>query len=169
MILNNIIKSTLCIVIFINILIIDDLTTNYINENLVKLNEQQNYLIINNISNIPLIYISVEDIQYTYSIQFGLIEVKYFINLFDANFNNIKPSRALSLYDIKFLCNIYLYDINKNIFSIANIYNNRLFLCVEYINIKDQINFGVTVYKIDTTKEGIEYYQHFFFSDIIFN
>ena len=169
MILNNIIKITLCIVIFINILIIDDLTTNYINENLVKLNEQQNYLIINNISNIPLIYISVEDIQYTYSIQFGLIEVKYFINLFDANFNNIKPSRALSLYDIKFLCNIYLYDINKNIFSIANIYNNRLFLCVEYINIKDQINFGVTVYKIDTTKEGIEYYQHFFFSDIIFN
>ena len=100
MFLNNIIKNVLCIVTIINIIIIDNLNKNDIIEDLVKLNEQSNYSIINNITSIPLIYINVVDIKYTFSKQFGLIEVKYFINLFDKNFINIKPSRALSLYKL---------------------------------------------------------------------
>ena len=169
MLLNNIIKNAISIIIIINILIINNFNRNDINENLVKLNEQQTYSIINNITNIPLIYINVEDIRYCYSKKFGLIEVKYFINLFDENFKNVKPSRALFLYRLKILCNIYIYDINKNIFSIANIYQNRFFLCVEYINIEDKANFGIKIYKINSTKEEIEYYQQFFFTNIIIN
>ena len=85
-----------------------------------------------NISNIPKIIVNVEGINYSYSRQFGLIEVQYFINLFNGNFHPIKPSQMSSIYGLSLLCNIYITETNQNIYSISNFLENRFFLCKEY-------------------------------------
>ena len=138
-------------------------------DNIYSMNENSNCLIIKNITNIPIIFINVYDIEYSYSKQFGLIEVKYYIIFFDSNYHLINPIKILSIYGLRLLCNIYLSEADQNIYSISNIYENQLFLCVEYINIEDKVNFGIKVYKVNSIKEEIEYYEHFFFTETLFN
>lgn len=128
MFLNNLIKNALFIFILLNIILINNL--NYsgdIEKNLIISNKHSNYIFINNITNIPTLYLNVENIKYSFSKQFGLIEVIYFIELSDENYNIIRPSKLLSFYGLNFFCNLYKYGINNNIISIANIYENRFF------------------------------------------
>jgi hypothetical protein len=63
---------------------------------------------------------------------------------------------------------IYISETNKNIYSIANIHENRNFFCIEYIKIEDKANFGIMIYKKNYMNEEIEYYKKFFFTDILF-
>ena len=170
MFLNNLIKNALFIFILLNIILINNL--NYsgdIEKNLIISNKHSNYIFINNITNIPTLYLNVENIKYSFSKQFGLIEVIYFIELSDENYNIIRPSKLLSFYGLNFFCNLYKYGINNNIISIANIYENRFFFCTEYINIDDEIDFGIKIFKINSEKNEIEYFQHFCFTDKFFN
>ena len=169
MLLKKIIKNVGRVIILINILIISNLNLNNINDNLLKINGYSNYSSVENISNIPKIIVNVEGINYSYSRQFGLIEVQYFINLFNGSFHPIKPSQMSSIYGLSLLCNIYITETNQNIYSISNILENRFFLCKEYINIGDKVNFGIKIYKINSTSEEIEYYQHFYFTHEFFN
>ena len=169
MLLYNIIKNVICMIILINIFIINNINKVDINESIIKLNKYSNLSLVKNISNIPKIFFNIIDLKYCYSKKFDVIEVKYFISVLDNNYNNIKPSNILSLYGIRFLCNIYIYETNKNIYSIANIYKNRLFYCIEFIKIEDKVNFGIKVYKINSTTDEIEYFQQFFFTEEMFN
>jgi len=169
MYLNILIKNVEILIIVLNILIIINLNSIDINFNLLKINEYSFHSSINNISNIPSIYVNIEYFNFSYSYQFGLIEVQYFINLFDENFNLIKPTYISSIYDLSLLCNVQLTEANQNIYSISNIYENRFFLCKEYINIGDKVKFGIKIYKINFSKYEIEYYQHFFFTDELLN
>ena len=150
-------------------LLINEYNKNNITNNILKLNEFSYYSNIKNISDIDKIYFNLTDIHFSYSKYFSLIEVKYFINFFDENFNNIKPSKIVSFYGLSLLCNIYISESNQNIYSIANIYENRLFFCEEFIKIEDKANFGILIYKINSTKEIVEYFQFFFFADKLFN
>ena len=169
MLLKKLIKNVGRVIILINILILINLNLNNINDNLLKINEYSNYSSVKNISNIPKIFVNVDSINYSYSKQFGLIEVQYFINLFNDNFHPIEASRLSSLYGLSLLCNIYINETNQNIYSISNIHENGLFLCKEYINIGEKVNFGIKIYKMNSTNEEIEYYQHFYFTHEFFN
>jgi len=169
MFLNNITKYVICMIILINIFIINYIRNDDVNENFVELNKNSNLFPVKNITNISKIYFNVNDLKYCYSKKFGLIEVKYFINVLDQNYNNIKPSNVFSLYGISFLCNIYISKNNKNIYSIANIYKDRFFYCVEFIKMEDKVNFGIKIYKSDSMADEIEYFQQFFFTNEIFN
>ena len=168
MFLNNITKYVICMIILINIFIINYIRNDDVNENFVELNKNSNLFPVKNITNISKIYFNVNDLKYCYSKKFGLIEVKYFINVLDQNYNNIKPSNVFSLYGISFLCNIYISKNNKNIYSIANIYKDRFFYCVEFIKMEDKVNFGIKIYKSDSMADEIEYFQQFFFTNEIF-
>ena len=68
-------------------------------------------------------------------------------------------------YRLIILCNIYIFDRKENIYSIPNIQENKYFFCIEYINIKEHIKFGIKAYKINLDDEEIEYFEDFFFTD----
>ena len=164
---NNIIKT-----FFIIFIIINALNINKYNKFSLSLNEFDKINIFsfeNNIKDIPKIYLKIENIDYSFSKIFGLIEVKYFINIFDKNYNKIKPSLLASKYGLSFLCNIYITETNENIYSFANIYKNKYFFCVEYVKINEQVNFGIKIFKLNIKSEEYEYYREFFFTNKIFN
>ena len=74
-----------------------------------------------NITNVPEIYLGVSDINFTYSKEFGLIEVIYYINLFDQKFHLIKPSNLSLLFNLGIFCNLYNFETNENIYSFPHI------------------------------------------------
>ena len=118
-----------------------------------------------NITNLTNIYIIATNISYYFSFDYQLVKIKYFVRLMDKNNNIIKPSDLSFIYSLHFLCNIYIYESKENIYSFANIYQNKFFFCTEYINITEHIKFGIKICKID---EDIEYEEHYFFSEKLF-
>ena len=59
-------------------------------------------------------------------------------------------------------------ETNISIDSLAYIKSNKYFKCIEYINIKDKINFGILIYELSNSSSCINFTQYFF-NDDIFN
>ena len=153
------------LIILINISKIDIQHQNKTKDDSILLIENSFSSYINNITDCPIIYFDVKNISYSYSKDYGLIEVKYLIFFFDSNFNDIKPSNLALLYNLSIFCDIYIYKTNENIYSVSNIYENKYFFCIEYIQTKEHVNFGIKIYRKNDIDLNIEYDQQFFFTD----
>ena len=105
---------------------------------------------INN--NLTIIF---SNLEYSFSFKYNITEIKYQYNFYDDN-NLIIPSNLTLLYDLKAFC--FLKDKNDliNLASLANIYENKYFYCIEYFKINEKLNFGVKIFKK-------HYFEHFYF------
>ena len=135
MILINLIKYVFLIIIFLNSRTSNNNSQTYIYDNFVKLGQYSLVPLIKNDIKIPEIYLAVTDLNISYSQKYNLIEIKYYITFFDINYNIIKPSNLALLYNISIFCNFYYIRGHKNIYSFANIHENKEFFCVEYSKI----------------------------------
>ena len=86
----------------------------------------------------------------------------FYINIYDKNFNLIKPSDLVLLYHINIFCNYYNFETNENIYSIVNNYENICFYCIEYKKIEEHAKFGIKIFKNELGEE-IEFQELFFF------
>ena len=139
---------------------------NYIINN--KVIESLNYCFssyVENLTNITDVYLTSINISFDYSKEYEIIEAKYYIKLIDQNNKIIKPSDLTLIYNLHLLCRIYIEENNENIYSIPNIYENKLFFCVEYIKIAEKAKFGINIFKINDIDEDIEFFEQFFFDD----
>ena len=164
MICNYIIKYVVLSIIFINSFLSLNINEQYKSNINLNFNNFGQYSLAScsrNITNVPEIYLTLSDINYIYSEEFNLIEVTYYINLFDLKFNLIKPSNFSLLYNTGLLCNLYNVEINENIYSFPHIYENRCYFCIEYIKLSDKAKFGVVFYKINELNEKVEYHEIF--------
>ena len=118
----------------------------------------QNYL--------PNINIKISFINYSYSLIFHRGKIEYKFGFYDKNNNLIIPSYLNLYYKLHIFCQTNNIFENKNIKSIANIYRNKLFYCIEYFNINEKIDFGIEIYKNDKYLELIKIYL---FKDSLIN
>ena len=168
MILKYIIKNV-SIIIFINILFINNKLPNIFTNILVKYRHYSFHSDIKNITNIPEIYLDVSDLNYSVREEYDLIEARYYVKLFDNDFKTIKPSDLVPFYNINILCVLNLVETNENIYSLSNIYENEYYSCVEYIKIGEKTKLGIKIYKYNNTTEETESSELFFFTDKSFN
>ena len=169
MILNHLIKYALLFIILINSFVVYNENKIKTNHNLAQFGQYSFSSLSKKLSNIPDIYFSITDIVYSYSNKFGLIEVKYYLNLYDKKFHIIKPTDLLLLYNIGIFCNFYIFETNENIYSMANIYENRCYYCIEYSKINEHAKFGIKIYKINDIGEQYEFSEIFFFTNKLIN
>ena len=163
------IKNVLSIIIITSFFFINILQNKDINDEFNKLINSSISAYINNITNIPKIQFLIYNINYSYSHEFDIIEIIYYINFFNADFDPISPSNISLLYNLRILCDIYSFETNEIIYSIANIEMNKRYFCIEHIKIKEQAKFGIKIFKINDDDEKIEYCDYFFFSEKIIN
>jgi hypothetical protein len=169
MILEHLIKYGLLFIIFINSEILYTQNKENKIKNLAEFGHYSFSSLSTKFPNIPEIFFSVTDIIYNYSKKYGLIETKYYINIYNKNFQLIKPTDLPLLYNIGLFCNFYIFENDEKIYSIANIYENKCYYCVEYSKIHEHVKFGVKIYKINELGEQIEFNELFFFTDKLFN
>lgn len=124
---------------------------------------------IDNVRNLTL---KITYLDYSYSLKYKIAEVKYCINFNDEYNNSIVPTK-LFLYNIHVICHMkYIknYYNTHNFESIANIYENKYFCCIENFNIGEKLEFGIKVY--NTKKYNYIRYKvmkFLFFTDNILN
>ena len=124
-----------------------------------------NKLILDNVSdyNLNLTYL-----DYSFSLKYKAAEIKYCINFYDKYNNSIIPSKLL-LYNFHVIC--YMKNIIKNyiIESLANIYANKYFCCIEYFYISEKLKFGIKLYSPNSLYNKSYTDSELFFSEKILN
>ena len=96
MILINLIKYVLLLIIFLNS---RSLNNNY-KTDIEKFGKYSLTSLINNDIKIPEIYLAVTDLNITYSQEYNVIELIYYITFFDINYHLIKPSNLPLLFNL---------------------------------------------------------------------
>ena len=169
MILNDLIKYVILFIIFSNSIILKNETKNDLINNLGKFGQYSLTSLAKNKANLPEIFLSITDLNYNYSKKHNLIEIIFYISFFDTNYHLIKPSNLALLYNLGIFCNFYSFETHENIYSIANIHENKDFYCIEYSRIEEKAKFGIKIYKIKEIGEENEYSELFFFDDKLIN
>ncbi len=129
------------------------------NNNYISFNQMTNTKNRYNISelyNLDTLYFNISQINYFFSLKFKIIKIQYKISFYDNYHNLIIPSHLTLYYNIHIVC--YSNEINNNIsiIYIANIYENKYFSCIDYINQNEIIKFGISIYK---NYKFIEFYK----------
>jgi hypothetical protein len=71
-------------------------------------------------------------------------------------------------YNLHLICHVNQKKSNASTDSLAFIHLNKYFKCIEYVNIKEEINFGAIIYDSNNSTSCINISQHFF-DENIFN
>ena len=109
-------------------------------------------------------YFKLTFFNYYLSFKFRIIKIQYNIGFYDKNNNLILPSNLALYNDLHIICSIAFK--NKSIDSLANIYKNKYFNCIEYFKINEKIKFGIKIYKKNINK-FTQYYTIFFYTEKI--
>ena len=140
-------------------------------ENSIKNNNFFNTFYLKNLTldNEKDLTLKISYLDYSYSLKYNITEVKYYINFYDDYNNPITPT-SLSLYNFHVICHMKTLINNINFESIANIYENKYFFCIEYFNIGEKVTFGIKIYNTNSTyNEKYKDFDFFFFKDNKFN
>ena len=87
------------------------------------------------------------DLNYKFSFKNNITKVEYNIAFYNEKKEIINPSHLTLYKNLHIFC--YTYFINNNIYIkyIPNIFNNIYYNCIEFININEQLKFGIIIYK----------------------
>ena len=91
------------------------------------------------------IFYKLFNYSYIISFRFNIIQVEYSILFFNQNQSLISPSDLCLLYDLHIICRINKIGTYMNIDSLASIYLNKYFHCIEFININEKAYFGILI------------------------
>ena len=144
---------------------------NKINDDIInsnKLNFSFSLSAYNHSFNAKNIYFKIANISYILNFRFNIIQVEYLILFHHENYSLIIPSDLSLNNNLHLICHIKKIDSNLSIDSLAFIYLNKYFKCIEYVNIKEKINFGIIIYESQNSTSCTYITQHLF-NDEIFN
>ena len=120
----------------------------------------------NNHKYLSNINIQISLINCSFSFIFHRAKIEYKIGFYDKNKNLIIPSDLNLYYKLYIFCQTNYFIENKNIKSLAKIYKNKLYYCIEYLNINEKIEFGIEIYK---KEKYFELIKIFLFKDNLIN
>ena len=99
-------------------------------------------------------YFNITKIEHKYSYDFNIVQVEYYIGFYDKNDKLIIPSDLSFYSDIHIMCEFKISSINTTIESMANIYKDKYFTCVEFFKIKEECEFGLKLYQMNDNMDS---------------
>ena len=165
-------KIKIIIYIIINSLLINFLFYTYLASNytIIKRNNevtQSQYKFFKMPNNLD--FFKLFDIKYLYSFKFKIIKIEYNIEFYENNTNLILPSDLKLHKSIHIFCHFEFNNSNIIINSFPSITNNKNLKCIDFINIGENIKFGIKIYKINNYGEEIDNHIIYLFSEEIFS
>ena len=73
------------------------------------------------------------------------MEIKYNINFYDKNKTAIKPSDLTLFNNLFIICHMKNGKKTINIDSLANIYQNKHYFCIQYFHVNEKVKSGVKI------------------------
>ena len=122
-----------------------------------------NFTKINNLKNLSF---KTFLINYTFSLKYKIAKIEYNIEFYKEKHNLVIPSHLTRYHHLHILC--LTHDIKRNIsiFSMAAVVQNKFYKCVEFVNMNDNVKFGLSIYY---NNNHIEYFHKFLFESKVIN
>ena len=99
-------------------------------------------------------YFNITKIEHKYSYDFNIVQVEYYIGFYNKNDKLIIPSDLSFYSDIHIMCEFKISSINTTIESMANIYKDKYFTCVEFFKINEECEFGLKLYQMNDNMDS---------------
>ena len=112
------------------------------------------YYLFDNLTNSD--YFKLLFFNYIFSFKYKLIKVEYFIAFYDKNNNLILPSELALYNNINIICTFI--NNNNEYDSLANIYKNKYFNCIEIFKINEKKTFGIKLFQTIKKKQILKLY-----------
>ena len=109
-------------------------------------------------------YFKINFVNYSFSFKFKIIKVEYSFGIYDKNNNLLLPSNFALFKNIHLVCTFVLKN-NISINSLAKIYKDKYYKCIEFFIINEQLKFGIIIYQINKL---IQHSTIYFFTEKIF-
>ena len=160
------IKIIIFFSIFYCLLYINSIKRFIINPKNNEVNQAQtiNFKMSNNLD-----FCKLFGIKFLYSFKFNIIKVEYNIEFHENNTNLIEPSDLTLFKNLHVFCHIEFNNLNIIINSFPDIIENKIYKCIEYFNVYENIKFGIKLYEINENEEEINNHIIYFFSGEVFN
>ena len=139
---------------------------NYIKNKNIKAFSPKKYYIFEFINNYrdKNLFFNIINFNYTYSFKYNILKVFYYIGFYDKNNCIINPSDLTLYYDLQIFCHVIKQDNSINIESLAGIYNNKYYKCIEFLNINEIFYIGIILNNKVFNKS---YYVYFYDNNFI--
>ena len=111
--------------------------------------------------------INLTYINYSFSFKYKIAKVEYNIGFYNEKNDLVNPSDLTLYNNLHVVCNYIENNKNKTIYSLANIYNNQFFKCIQFFNIYQRELFGINVLREYNKYLSNKYF--FFFDNNIIN
>ena len=139
--------------------------SNYTSINNIKINKEYK---ISKFFNQTNIFYKIISFDISFSFKYNITKFEFNIGFYDSYHNLIIPSDLSLYYNLHTLCHAIELSKDISIISLASIYKNKFFNCIEFSNINEKIIFGIKIYKIIKDIE-INYFSVDFFNEKIIN
>ena len=144
------------IIIFFSSLIIENLIKKYIlyekKMNSINKSNDKNYIPSNEYYIYNWISFNITHLNYSFSFVFNIIKIEYYIGFYDNNNNLIAPSDLSLYHNFHVVCHFEKKKNYVKVDSLANIYKNKYFYCIEFFNFNEEINLGIKLYQSKNDK-----------------
>ena len=91
------------------------------------------------------IFFNFNNLIYSFSFKYNIVEIKYNINFYDKNKTAIKPSDLTLFNNLFIICHMKNGKKTINIDSLANIYQNKHYFCIQYFHVNEKVKSGVKI------------------------
>ena len=111
-------------------------------------------------------FFNITYFNFSYSFKYNIVKIEYNIGFYDKNNNIIIPSDLTLYNNLHIFCHVTKVNINNsNIESLANIYKNKYYNCIEFLNINETLKLGI----IFNIQDSDEFFTIYLFNDKIIN
>ena len=149
------IKILIVLILFINLSIFNNISNKIIfNKNKIDIKNKtanpfskKNYYLFEFINNYrdKNLFFNITIFNYTFSFKFNILKVEYYIGFYDKNNKIIFPSDLTLYFNFHIFCHVLKPNNSNNIESLAGIYNNKYYKCIEYLIINDIFKMGIII------------------------
>ena len=92
------------------------------------------------------LYFSISYFSHTISLKYNIIEIIYYITIFDGYQNKINPIDLSFYYNLHIFCKLKSYNNASETVSFPDFNDDKNLICTEHFHIKEKIELAIQIY-----------------------
>ena len=106
-------------------------------------------------------FLNISHIKTSNSLKFNIVQIEYFIYIFDENKELVKPSDLSFRYDLHIFCNMKLLNDSVDIISFPTFYDNKNLICIDNFQPHEKVELGIKIFQKNERIEHLIFKYNF--------
>ena len=165
---NYITSSSFCKIVLISLLYIfftwkDNFLESELNKSSLNLNYNSTIaFILNHQRKNKPFFLNISHIKASNSLKFNIVQIEYFIYIFDEDKALVKPFDLSFHYDLHIFCSMKIVNESVGIISFPAFYENKNLICIDNFQPNKKVELGIKIFQKNERMEQLIFQYNFF-------